>query len=164
MPDTPRLVVSNTTPIITLSLVGQLSLLERLYGKVLIPTAVQTEILAGGSRHGVQELQQAEFIQPISLKDPRRADLLSDLDRGEAEAITLAIEQNADLLIMDERLGRRHATRLGLTLTGSIGILLKAKQSGYLTAIKPLLVQLEKGGIHLSSALVKQALQQARES
>ena len=164
MPNTPRRVVSNTTPIITLSLLGQLSLLQQLYGTVLIPTAVANEILAGGSRTGAAELQQASYIHPTPLQDPRRADLLSDLDRGEAEAIALALEQNADLLIMDERLGRRHASRLGIPLTGSLGILLKAKQKGHLTAIKPLLIQLEQGGIHLSPALIAQVLQQAGET
>ena len=163
MPDAPRLVVSNTTPIITLSLVGHLSLLQKLYGTVLIPTAVESEILAGGSRFGAQELRQATYIQTTPLHDPRRADLLSDLDRGEAEAIALALERNADLLIIDERLGRRHASRLSLTLTGSIGILLKAKQVGYLPMIQPLLAQIEQGGIHLSQTLIKQALQQAGE-
>lgn len=164
MPDPLRLVVSNTTPIITLSLVGQLSLLQRLYGTVLVPTAVANEILAGGSRTGAAELLQASYIHTTPLQDPRRADLLSDLDRGEAEAIALALEQNADLLIMDERLGRRHANRLGLPLTGSIGILLKAKQAGYLAAIKPLLIQLDQSGIHLSHALIAQALRQAGET
>ncbi len=164
MPNTPRLVVSNTTPIITLSLVGQLPLLHQLYGTVLIPTAVAHEILAGGARAGAAELQQASYIHTTPLQDPRRADLLSDLDRGEAEAIALALEQNADLLIIDERWGRRHASRLGISLTGSIGILLKAKEMGYITAVKPLLTRLEQGGIHLSLALIEQALQQAGET
>lgn len=164
MPDTPRLVVSNTTPIITLSLVGQLSLLQKLYGVVLVPTAVTNEVLAGGSRYGAVELQQASYIHTTPLQDPRRADLLNDLDRGEAEAIALALEQNADLLIMDERLGRRHASRLELSLTGSVGILLKAKQAGFLTSVKPLLTKIEQGGIYLSPALIAQALQQAGET
>lgn len=164
MPDTPRLVVSNTTPIITLALVGQLTLLQQLYGTVLIPAAVESEILAGGSRYGALELSQASYIRTVPLKDPARAALLNDLDPGEAEAIALALEQNADLLIMDERLGRRHAARLGLTLTGSIGILLMAKQTGQIKAIKPLLTQLDQGGIHLSPALIAQALQEAGET
>ena len=87
MPNTPRRVISNTTPIITLSLLGQLPLLQQLYGTVLIPTAVANEILAGGSRTGAAELQQASYIHPTPLQDPRRADLLSNFDRGEAEAI-----------------------------------------------------------------------------
>ena len=103
------------------------------------------------------------YIRTLSLQDSRRAVLLSNLDRGEAETIALALEQNADLLIMDERLVRRHASRLGLTLTGSIGILLKAKQVRHITAIKPLLSQLEQGGIHLSQSPVSKALQEAGE-
>ena len=163
MPDSPRLVVSNTTPIITLAQVEQLPLLQQLYGTVLIPPAVRAEILAGGQRVGAKELRQATYIKTIPLQDPRRADLLSDLDRGEAEAIALAMEQNANLLIMDERLGRRHATRLGLNLTGSIGVLVKAKQVGYISAVKPLLHKLAQSNIHLSPTLIKQALTLAGE-
>ena len=163
MPEGSRIVVCNATPIITLAIVGQVGLLQRLYGTVLIPPAVEAEILAGGPRHGAKELSQSEYIQTVPLVDTIKADLLSDLDRGEAEAIALALEKRAGLLIMDERLGRRHAARLGLTLTGSIGILLKSKQAGYLDAIQPLLEQIEQNGIYLSQSLINQALQQAGE-
>ncbi len=95
--------------------------------------------------------------------DPGRADLLSDLDRGEAEAIVLAQDLNAELLIMDERLARRHAQRLGLTLTGVLGVLLKAKQQGLVPLVKPLIEQLRQGGIWLSDALVDEALKLAGE-
>jgi predicted nucleic acid-binding protein len=164
MPETPQVVVSNTTPIITLALVGQLPLLQYLYGTVLIPPAVEAEIIAGGSRYGALELSRANYIRTVPLVDPARAALLNDLDPGEAEAIALALEQNANLLIMDERLGRRHASRLGLTLTGSVGILLMAKQTGRIKAIKPLLTQLDEGGIHLSPALISQVLKEAGEN
>ena len=98
---------------------------------------------------------------PIS---PRRAELLlTDLDRGEAEVIALAQELNADLVIIDERLARRHAKRLGLNLTGTLGVLLKAKRQGLLPAIKPLIDQLRHGGIWLSDALVAEALKLAEE-
>jgi len=122
-----RTVVVNTTPIIALALIGQLDLLQHLYGEVMIPPAVQAEVLVGGpSGVGVAGLQTANWIRTVPLQDPRRADLLSDLDRGEAEVIALAQELNAELVIIDERLARRHAQRLGLALTGVLGVLLKA--------------------------------------
>lgn len=164
MLNSPRFVVSNTTPIIALAQVEQLPLLQRLYGTVFIPPAVKAEILVGGQRKGAKELRQADYIKTIPLQDPRRADLLNDLDRGEAEAIVLAMEQNADLLIMDERLGRQHATRMGINLTGSVGVLVKAKQIGHIPAIKPLLHKLTQSGIHLSPILINQALHLAGES
>jgi predicted nucleic acid-binding protein len=98
-----------------------------------------------------------------ALQDPRRADLLSDLDRGEAEVIALAQEISADLVVIDERLGRRHARRLGLRLTGTLGVLLKAKEQLLVTEIKPLVEQLQHGGIRLGDAVVVQALKLADE-
>jgi len=92
------------------------------------------------------------------LNDPRRADLLSDLDRGEAEVIALAQVLNADLVIIDERLARRHASRLGITLTGSLGILVQAKLRGLIPAVRPLIEQLQHSGIRLGDQVVNEAL------
>jgi predicted nucleic acid-binding protein len=165
MPDTPRprLVISNATPIIAPALIGQLDLLQKLYGQVMIPPAVAAEILAGGQRAGAMELPNAAYIQTTPLLDPRRADLLSDLDRGEAEVLALAQERQADLVIMDERLGRRHARRLGFTLTGVLGVLLRAKQQNHLGQLQPLIIQLQQGGIHLSDPPVERVLYLAGE-
>lgn len=88
------------------------------------------------------------------MSDPRRADLLSDLDRGEAEVLALAQEMDADLVIIDERLARRHAKRLGLALTGVLGVLLKAKERGLIPAIGPWVDRLRQGGIHLGDEIV----------
>lgn len=165
MPDAPRprLVISNATPIIALALIGQLDLLQKLYGQVIIPPAVEVEILAGGQRAGATELPKAAYILTTPLLDPRRADLLSDLDRGEAEVLALAQERQADLVIMDERLGRRHARRLGFTLTGVLGVLLRAKQQNHLGPLHPLITQLQQGGIRLSDPLVERVLELAGE-
>ncbi len=164
MPETARVVVADTTPIIALALIGQLELLRQLYGTVKIPPAVEAEVLAGGPRSvGVAELQSSKWIQTTSLQDPQRADLLSDLDRGEAEVIALAQELNADLVIIDERLGRRHAKRLGLKLTGTLGVLLKAKERELVPAVRPLIDQLQQGGIRLGDVLVAEVLRLAGE-
>ena len=164
MPDRGRVVVSNTTPIITLSLIGKLDLMRDLYGEVLIPPAVYTEILVGGkNRSGIADLQAAEWIRVQPLVDPRRALLLPDLDLGEAEAITLAMDIDADLLLMDERLGRRYAQRVGLVITGSVGILLEAKEMGKVDQLGPLIDQLRAEGIRLSDELVDEALKLANE-
>jgi predicted nucleic acid-binding protein len=164
MPEQPRLVVVNATPIIALALIKQLGLLQYLYNEVVIPPEVQAEVLAGGpSGVGKVELEGANWIRTIPLQDPRRADLLSDLDRGEAEVIALAQELDAQLIIIDERLARRHAKRLGLTLTGTLGVLLKAKEQGMIPVIAPLIDQLRQGGIRLSQAVVTEALELAGE-
>lgn len=165
MPEKQLLVISNTTPIIALAVIDRLELLRELYTEVLIPPAVYAEVIAGGaSRAGAAELLRAHWIRTVPLTDPRRAALLVDLDQGEAEAIALAQELNADLLIVDERLARRHAQRLGLTITGTLGILLKAKQRGLVTNIRPLIQQLRRNRIRLSENVIQQTLQLAGEA
>jgi predicted nucleic acid-binding protein len=81
----------------------------------------------------------------------------------QAEVLALALELNADLVIVDERLARLHAKRLGLTLTGSLGVLLRAKQLGHVKAVAPLIRRLRQGGIHLSDMVVAQVLALADE-
>lgn len=108
MPDRLPRVVCNTTPLIALSLIERLDLLENLYGQVVIPSAVEAELLAGGhSKIGIAQIKNATFITVIPLMDPLRATLLSDLDRGEAEVLALALEQEADnwSLLMSASLG-----------------------------------------------------------
>jgi predicted nucleic acid-binding protein len=164
MPDRPRLVVVNTTPIIALSLIGQLDLLRKLYGRIVVPTAVQAEVFAGGAAGiGIRELREAGWLEVMPLQDPGRADLIADLERGEAEVLALAQEQPADLVIIDERLARRHAKRLGMRLTGTLGVLLKAKELGMLEAIAPLIDQLRQGGIRLGDDVVAEVLRLAGE-
>lgn len=164
MPDASRLVISNTTPIIALALIGHLDLMHTLYGEVWIPPAVAAEVEAGGTRVGAAELLAAPYLRTMPLDDPRRADLLNDLDRGEAEVLALAQERNADLVVLDERLGRRHARRLGLPLTGTLGVLLRAKRDGHIPAVRPLVQQLQRGGIHLNARLITRILELAGET
>jgi predicted nucleic acid-binding protein len=157
-------VVADTTPLIALSLVDRLGLLRSLYHRVVIPPAVRSELEAGGSRgSGSVDLAAASWIETVPLEDPSRADLLADLDRGEAEVIALGQERHARLVIIDERLGRQHARRLGLPLTGTIGVLLRAKEKGLLPAIRPSLEILREGGIYLGAELVERALRLAGE-
>lgn len=163
MPETQRVVISNTTPIIALALIDKLALYQELYGEVLIPPTVKTELLAGGSRAGAPEIQDATYIRAVPLRAPRHADLLSDLDRGEAEVIALAMERDADLVIIDERLGRHHAQRLGLSVTGVLGVLLRAKQQKLISEIEPLIVQMRLSGIRLSDSLIQRVLEMADE-
>jgi predicted nucleic acid-binding protein len=164
MREPPQKVVVNATPIIALALVGRLNLLQLLYDEVIVPPAVRDEVLAGGpGAVGAAQMRQATWIRVVALQDPQRADLLSDLDRGEAEVLSLAQEMGADLVIIDERLARRHAKRVGLRLTGTLGVLHKAKSLGFVPAVEPLINQLLEGGIHLSDAVVAEALELAGE-
>jgi predicted nucleic acid-binding protein len=164
MPESPRIIACNTTPLIALLLLGRLDLLRDLYGKVIIPPAVRGEFLAGPPQIvRARALRQSPWIQTVNLRAPHNANLLADLDRGEAEAITLAQEQAADLIIIDEKLGRKYARRLGLTLTGTLGVLLRAKRQGLIESIKPQIETLRDSGFYLADALVEEALRLAGE-
>lgn len=163
MPEAPRIVISNTTPIIALSILERLDLLHQLYGEIWIPPAVRAELRRGGTRAGAQEVQTAAFIRTVPLLSPSQAELLIDLDPGEAEVLALALERKADLVILDERLGRGYARRLGLALTGVLGVLLRAQQEGYLDALEPEIMRLKQAGIRLGDDLVARVLQMSGE-
>jgi len=160
------IVVSDTSPVTNLVAVGQLDLLRQLYDKVLIPQAVYREITYDDSRQpGATEVQTLEWIETRPVTDRMLVTALQmELDEGEAEAIALAKELAADLLLLDERRGRAVASRLGLRFIGLLGVLLEAKQRGCLPAVKPVLDELvAKAGFWVSPQLHARVLQAAGE-
>jgi uncharacterized protein len=120
-------VISNTTPIISLMKIDKLFLLKELYQKVIIPASVFKEIENGKEKPYYQDLKQFSWIEIQSIKNQPSLRYIFDLDEGEAEVLILADEIHADLIIMDEALGRRYTKQLDFKLTGTLGILLKAK-------------------------------------
>ncbi len=110
---------------ISLAAIGQLDLIRLLYEQITIPSAVYREITSGGAAQpGVEEIEQARWLseRPLSSYTLMNA-LQLDLGQGEAEAIALAVESEAGLLLMDERRGRRAASRLGVPVVGVLGFL-----------------------------------------
>jgi predicted nucleic acid-binding protein len=152
-------VVSNTTPIISLLKLNQLDLLKQLYKQIYIPLAVYNEIEAGKAKGFYKDLSKLEWIKIIEIQDKQAVKFFLDLDSGEAEAIVLSTEINADLIILDEKLGRFHAKHADLKVTGTIGILFKAKTDGLIKELKPLLNELTEKGVWISEKLKKEILE-----
>lgn len=160
------IVISNTSPIINLAAIEHLELLRGLYGTITIPQAVFTEIVIDGAgRVGAKEVQTSPWFELREVIGSTHSDLLRlDIDKGEAEAITLALELEADLLLMDERKGRIAADLLGLQTLGLLGLLVDAKQQGFITLVKPLLDDLiEKASFWVSRPLYERVLQAVGE-
>lgn len=161
------IVVSDTSPLSSLAVISQLSLLQKIYGRIIIPSAVANELADEGNEDervpAVLELQWIEIQQVQNLTLVTTLQSEHNLDQGEAESIVLALELNAELLI-DERLGRREAKQLGLSITGLLGILLIAKARGLISAVKPLMDELLiQAGFRVSDQLYNQILQTAHE-
>lgn len=131
------IVVSNTTPIISLMKVGQLELLQKLFGVVYIPKAVYCELTENEAfPEEVRMVKQCEFIYVEEIDKIKSAAIMqkfSGLDIGESEAIILAGEKHSDVLLMDEHKGRQAAKKIGISITGTIGILIQAFDEGILT-------------------------------
>jgi uncharacterized protein len=164
MPDPGgRLVVVNTTPIIALSRVGQLGLLKELFGRVVIPAGVRDELGQGGAAAPGAEVLDQPWVAVEQVGNPRLVLFLADLDLGEAEVLALAVERSADLVIIDERLARRHAIRLGLRLTGTLGVLIAAKNRGLLAAVTPVITRLRDAGLRIAPAVAAEACRLAGE-
>ncbi len=143
------IVVSDTSAITTLLQIGKAGLLEELYQEVLIPEAVRSELL-------ILHSSLPDFIQFFSVKDKNAvARLLKELDHGEAEAIVLAKEKNADILLMDELEGRAIAKREGVNFVGLLGVLVQAKFRGFIPSVNEVLCEIENGTTFFVSQQIK---------
>lgn len=151
------MIVSNTTPLSCLLKIEKAQVLRALYGSITIPSEVAAELDQAGALHdGWRE--QLDFVQvadPMS-GDPVFAPLLADLDPGEAAVIALGRRLNSELLIVDDLAGRRMAGRLGLAVTGTLGVILTASDRGLFDDPFPVLHDLRKrGGLWLSDAFLQ---------
>lgn len=161
------IVVSDASPIISLSSVGRLDLLTQLYEQIIVPASVLEEIaISDPDRPGVREVRHAEW---LSSEIPQNRVLVraleGELDRGEAEAIALAIEVSADFLIVDERRGREVARRMGVRVIGVLGILIEAKSRGFIPAVAPILeALLTEAGFRISPNLYRRVLEASDEA
>lgn len=162
------LVVSNTSPVCNLAIIGHLSLLRVQFTAIRIPIAVNQELHQLSHPDAARDIQSAfseGWIKPQVVQNPTIVRLLqATLDPGEAEAIALALEVSANLVLLDEREGRMAAERAGLRVTGVLGVLLRAKVNCQIPAVKPEIDALRaRARFFVSSDLERRVLDLAGE-
>ena len=152
------IVVSDTSPLTALLTVGQADILPRLFTEVIIPKAVETELLRSHPA-------LPDWLQVRLLSDGVKAELYAQsVDRGEAEAIALAEALHADHLLIDERKGRRLAQRQGVPVVGLLGVVLMAKRAGFIPSARNLLNRLDhEAGVYWTDDLKETALKTVGE-
>ncbi|NHN36501.1 DUF3368 domain-containing protein [Pseudomaricurvus alcaniphilus] len=156
-----RVIVSDTGPLIALALLNLLPVLPKLFASVYVPDGVITEATQDEKKPGARAIRQALesglLLQKSVNLTPAFRDLIAILDLGEAEALALAKDLGAVALV-DERRGRKVATKHGITVTGTAAVLVKAKKAGEIAAVKPLLDKLTQAGYRLSPSLTSEIL------
>lgn len=159
-----RRVIVNSTPLIVLCNVGKLEILKKLYAEISIPQAVFHEV--------TEKYDTACQILKESLGWIHVEKIYSETDKkmyraklhdGEVEVMILAQEKGADLVIIDDNAAKKTAKYLGLPVTGTMGVLLKAKREGYITEIAPVMEEICRNGFYISEVLKKMILEQAGE-
>ncbi len=144
----PNVIVADTSCLILFYKIGELDLLKKLFGKLYI-----TEIV-------LKEFNQSipDWFEVVNPSTSLYKGLASYLDMGEATAIALTKEYDHSLLIIDEVKGRKAAKELGVSITGSLGVLVTAKQKGYIPAFKPLIDKIQQTNFRASEELIEQVL------
>lgn len=156
------IIVSNSTPLISISKIGKINLLRDLFGQVFIPEAVYNEVAVQGQGRAGWNLPS--YIEVKHITNAMASQFLqSQLDYGESEAIVLAKEMHAELLIMDEKKARRIAKLNGITVIGTLGVLQKAKEEGILKSMKECMDEMMQRGIWIDEKLYRFVLEQNNE-
>ena len=162
-------VVSDTSPLSCLASIQRLDLLAEQFGRVYVPPAVKIEAMRHpnpGASDSLDEGFDKGWIVEDSTTEllPLILFLKRTLDQGESEAISLAVNRHAEILLIDEREGREAARGLGVRLTGTLGILMRAKLDGSLNSLGETLEKLRKNyAFSLAPGLVERALHQVGE-
>ena len=157
----PVIVVSDSSPLRALHHLGLLFLCRDLYGSVIVPEAVRQELQRPTMTCSTLEITDySGFEVRLPHSKPSEVGVPADLDAGETQAITLAIELHADLLLMDERKGTHAARQLGLATIGVFGVLLEAKRKGLIERVLPLVDRLVTELKFFASPALRQRLAQ----
>jgi len=149
-----KIIVSDTSCLILLEKIGRIALLESLFGKITVTSVIADEF--GKTLPDFIEIEDAE--------DKKYQQILENiLDAGEASAIALALEKDDCLLIMDESKGRREAKQLRIKLTGTVGILILAKEKGLIKSVTEIIEQIRRTDFRISEILIQEAKRRSNE-
>lgn len=150
-----RKVIVNSTPIISLCKIGRIDILKAMYSEIIIPEAVYTEVTKKDDvvKTTLESNKSWISVKTISNEIDKRM-YKARLHDGEVEVMILAQEENADLVVIDDLPARKTAQYLGLTLTGTLGILIKAKENGIIDAVMPLIHEMQLKHIYFSENLI----------
>lgn len=160
-----RRVIVNSTPLIALCNAGLLKLLKEIYGTITIPRAVFDEVTAKQDSACTQIKDNLDWITVEEIKDiADRKMYKAKLHAGEVDVMILAqSDPTADLVIIDDNAAKKTAKYLGLTLTGTLGVLLKAKRCGVISSVKDAICKIQANGFYINDRIVKLVLEQAGE-
>ena len=156
-----RKVTANTTPLIALADIGLLWILHSLYGDIYIPEAVKNEIKSEPAKSEVSSCEWIKVRRVIIDSDKRIYS--TRLHTGEIETIILSEEINSDLVILDDNAAKKTAKYLGMTVTGTLGVLLRAKREGLIEAVGPYTRKLISDGMYISDKVLRQVLENSGE-
>jgi predicted nucleic acid-binding protein len=152
------IVVSDSGPLIALSKLSLLSLLHELFAEIVIPMEVWREVVERGKgKPGSDVVEKAGWVNVKEVNDLSVDILSKEIERGEAEAIILAKELNADLLLLDEKIPREIAKSLGLKVTGTIGLIYIALKQGIADGdLEELVLELKRSGVWISEEIIEE--------
>jgi predicted nucleic acid-binding protein len=160
----PEITIVDTSSLFYFHRVGLFELFKKLYGHIIVPEAVKNELMEGQTQgEDVPQLEKYPWVEIRSVSMPRYLQLIADLGPGESEVLALATNHPSALVVLDDKLARRIADMQGFRLTGTAGILLKAKKSGLIPELKPVINKLLDLDFRLKPELVKEILTLADE-
>jgi predicted nucleic acid-binding protein len=148
-----KIVIADSSCLIGMSKIGKLDVLRELFGEILVPEAVYHEVvIKGAGKPGADAVKAAEWIIRLAVRDELAVKTLrvNQLGQGECEAMVLALEQQADFLILDDGNARKAALALELPVIGTVAILHKAEQKGLLADFSGTLEQLKRAGFRFA--------------
>ena len=150
----PRIIISDTSCLIILNKIGELDLLQKVYGQITTTVEIAAEF---GD-------PLPDWIEVVIVKEKDKQRLLeTQIDKGESSAIALALEYSESLLILDDIKARKIASQLNLSYTGTFGVIIKAKLQGVINSVIPYLERIKQTDFRISDEVVKQILKEAKE-